>query len=318
MRNFLILLISILLFPIIGCEKTDTVPQESVLSEPIPFGEFIDDWTFKVNALSGHNFDVAEFRLWVPDGIEDLRAILVLCNYHNGNGIGLTQSEPWQDFARNEKLGLIGVHFKSYQNSAGYYSNASQGSGNALIKALDSLAQKNNLPEIKDLPFIMRGYSAGGVFSYNFSAYRPERVIAFVNIRGGSVGETISITKDIPGLMIIGENDVPTRIDKIKEIVDLKRIEGGLWSYAIEPEVDHFGGLQESDELSRAFFSSALSQRLNNNSNQLKTISEDTGWLGNNITKEIYPFDSIPISVDEASWLINEAFAIQWKNFQLN
>ena len=303
----------VILTVISGCKKSP-VQDEPDQPKPISIGEFIDDWTFRVNPYG--NFDIGEFRLWLPDSTDDLRAILVLSNYHNSYGLGLASNDEWQTYAKQEKLAILAVHLESFPNSQGYYSYASGGSGSALLKALDSLAQRHQIEKLLDLPFLLRGYSAGGVFSYHFSDYQPQRVIAFANIRGGSLNVTEPENKIIPGLMLGGENDAATRNERIAEIVLSKRNEGANWAYAIEPNEDHFGSVTNSDKLIRAFFSKALAKRKIEGSNQLIAISEDSGWLGNNETQEIFSFDSYPTAKSEASWLIDEDFALLWKDYQ--
>jgi|GEM_PF-5228164 len=52
------------------------------------------------------------------------------------------------------------------------------------MDGVTKIAEKNNVPEIATLPFLLRGYSAGGVFAHNFSTYQPDRSVAFVDIMG--------------------------------------------------------------------------------------------------------------------------------------
>ena len=45
------------------------------------------------------------------------------------------------------------------------------------------------------------------------------------------------------------------------------------------------------DKLIRSFFSKVIAKRKVGDSNQLAEIPEDSGWLGNNNTHGIFPFD---------------------------
>ncbi|HMC02274.1 MAG TPA: hypothetical protein VKN14_14640 [Flavobacteriaceae bacterium] len=284
--------------------------------EPVIAGEFLDDWTYSVNPGIVDNFDIAQFRLWVPESNENLKAILVLSEGNNTNAFGLENRPEWRDFANSKNIALLSTNFKSY-TGLGHYSDARGGSGEALLKALDSIASRNNLGYIKNLPFLLRGFSAGGVFSFYFSTYKPNHVIAFANMRGGGIGiNNISDIKGIPALMCIGENDAESRNERIMEAVDFSRALGGLWNYAVEPNVDHFGSLVNDDALARVFFSKALEKRLNSDSNVLIDILENIGWLGNNVSKAIFSYDNYPDSQVDASWLIDEEFANNWKDFQ--
>lgn len=306
---------TILLLLFIGCNNSNF--EDFAIDEPIE-DIFIDDWTYKVYPKSGDSFDIAEFRLWVPDKVENIRAILVLTHSYNSNGLGLANSNEWQKYATEENLAIIAVYFKTLNDSFSYYAEASRGSGDALIQALKMISQKNNLPNIGNLPFVMRGYSAGGVFSTSFSNYMSDRVIAFANIRGGNIDINSTKNKDIPCLMLAGENDNQLRNQAIKNAVLSIRKEGGIWCYALEPEVDHYGNLSRSDQLVKDFFSIALDKRLDNNSNKLKSITEESGWLGDHDTKILFPFNAYPNNKKEASFLFNKSFALKWKEFQLN
>jgi len=301
--------ILILLCVTVAC-NSNTVEEEKS-REITPFGEFIDDWTFNVDPKSGASFDEANFRLWLPEGEEALRAILIILSFSDGSSFGDIRLEEWTNYAKDQKLGLLGVSLKGRDR----YANVDLGSGDALIRALDTITFRNNIPEIGKLPFLLCGYSAGGVFAYNFSWFKPERTIAFVSMR--AVGSPVSnIINNAPGLMLLAENDFASRNLSLKNLVLTSRAESYLYSYAIEPTYDHFGPLQDSWELSRSFFTTALEKRLKPNSNDLNAISENTGWLGNNDNLAVYAFGEYPDAIKTASWLIDENFASSWKAYQ--
>jgi len=285
------------------------VLQEVEKEESI--GEFIDDWTFRVFPESPYNnFEVAEFRLWVPENSTDLKAVLILLHSSNSNALGLANSPEWQAFAEKENLALCGVNFKG-----GAYATASGGSGQALIDAIEQITTKNTIPEITKLPFLMRGYSAGGNFSYSFSNFKPEKVVGLVSIRGGQL-EISSINVTVPGVILTGEMEGDQRNAFLRDIALDKRNNGGLWSFAIEPDATHFSELKASDDLARIFFSSVLIQRISADSDQLNIIPVDSGWLGNNTRTDIYPYSDYPGNKTSAFWLVDEDFATAWLEFQ--
>ncbi len=262
------------------------------------------------------NFTVAEFRLWVPSNIDEINAILILASSYNSNGLGLAHLNDWQEYAEKENLSLLSVHLKSTP-TGNSYTDASGGSGAALIKAVEAITNKHNIKRINSLPFLSRGYSGGGSFSFSFSVFLEDRTIAFANIRGQM--SILSITNtSTPGLVIMGENDLGQRNYNILNSVLSNRGDGALWCYAIEPVVDHFGELVESDILIKQFFSVALKRRLaEDGSKPLQYIMESSGWLGDIITKETFPYAEYPNSTKVASWLIDSEFAYSWRNFQI-
>ncbi|MRI02194.1 hypothetical protein GH721_16740 [Kriegella sp. EG-1] len=305
----LAILVFILIFSCSDAIEDEVKPQNTIKDEAI--GEFIDDWTFHVYPKSPYyNINTAEFRLWIPDNISDFKAIVILAHSFNSNALGLSNSEEWQNFAIKEKLILCSVHLKGNN-----YANASNGSGRALEDAIEQIAIKNKISEISELPFLMRGYSAGGNFSYHFSIYKPERVVSLVSIRGGFLSYSAK-NNNIPGLILTGELEGEERNSFLKNIVLDKRKVAGTWSFAIEPGVDHFAGLNDSDDLTRLFFSNTLAKRIQSNSSELKIIPEDSGWLGNDNEMSIYSFNDFTGNRESVSWLINEEFANAWLEFQ--
>lgn len=318
--RYFLFLVSVIV-TIFACKKNDTQTDKNTY-QPIFIDHFIDDWTCAVNPGVGGNFDVAEFRLWVPDAsdVPEVKAILILAESSNSNATDMAKSPEWRAYAVANKVALMGVHLQTKNPLTVYdtYADARAGSGEALIKALEAITARNHISKIAALPFLLRGYSAGGMFSYFFAAYQPKRVIAFANIRGWIIGQTDAETKNIPGLFLIGEVDTPFFVqrDVIQKIVEAKRKENALWSYAIESGADHFAGLKASDDLIKLFFSSALKYRLGITTTDLLMIAPSSGWLGNNETRAFFPYHTYPDEKEKAGWLIDEDFAKAWKEYQ--
>ncbi len=313
MRLFTHLVFIVLFTCLIGCDEENNDP-DPVQDQPL--GEFIDENTYRVFPKKQDNFGVAEFRLWVPESNEQVRAVVILLGSYNFNGLGLAKTFEWQAFGNLENVALLGVNFKTISDVSGYYPEAHLGSGQALLNALAKLAERSGNEYIKDLPLLLRGYSAGGVFSYSFSGFKNERVLAFANIRGGGLSFTQDTNKGIPGLMIYGENDAPQRNSRIISTVEEKRSAGGNWSLLKEPGVDHYGELIKPDIFIRMLFKKVLATRLKEGSNELYALDESDGWLGDPSTLEIYPFSEFTGDKTKASWLIDEEFAKSWKDFQ--
>lgn len=297
---------------LLGC-SSDEIQSEPEPEKPI--GEFIDDWTYKIFPEAPYtNFDIAEFRMWVPQENTNLKAVLVLLTSYNGSALGLANSPEWQAYAEKERLAICTVNFKSLENG-GNYAQAGSGSGQALIDAIDQITTKHAISQLSKLPYLMRGYSAGGNFSYSFSNFMPEKVVGLVSIRGGQL-ETTTKNRTIPGLVLTGELEGAQRNEYLKGIVLDKRNDGGLWSFAIEPDATHFNDLRPSDALTKVFFSSILKQWVSVNSEDLNLIPEDSGWLGNNTRTNIYTYSDYPGNKTSAFWLVDEEFAEAWLAYQ--
>lgn len=300
---------------LISCQGSDDVNEINPI-EQVELGRFLDDWAYEVFPGIHDNFDIAEFRVWIPDNNLPPKAILVLSSNYNSNALNLVLSEEWQQYAEMENIALLGVHLES-NSSDTYYPLASGGSGKAMTTALNMIAQKNQYSQLIGLPILAKGYSGGGAFSYYLSDYLPERVLAFANIRGG-VGATTRANSNTMGLMIIGEHDGDLNRASMRNAVMEKRMISGLWNYVIEPDVDHYGDLDKADALIKTFFSLALAKKLaNNGTNQLQVIPESTGWLGDNEKLQYFIYGEFQDDKTNASWLPSEEFAEAWKDFQL-
>jgi len=297
-----------------GCSKQndDSIIQPQQQTRE---GQFLDDFTYEVFPSVDDNFEKAVFRLLIPTDIDTLRALTILTPGINQDGTGLVLQDDWIDFAEREHLGLLGVFFFGVPNSQRDYRYAENGSGSALVEALNTIAQKNSIPQISTLPFVMWGFSAGGSFTYGFSAYMPERVVCFAIIKSGTYFSTQgSENRNIPALMIAGE--LNGNLTSMKSWFLKKRMERGIWGFAIEPNSGHEIG--KSNELIRPFFISALEKRISKNPSdprELLFISEETGWLGNLETFNIAAYAEYSGDKLKAAWLMDENIAKTWQNF---
>lgn len=296
--------IYILIFFLSCSSKEDT-------SNP-PVEDPLATWIYR--APPSANYLVAEFRVWIPENITKINAVLVLLPGFNSDGTQYLDFEEWRTYAEEEGLALCGVYFES-DFEGPYYGVATEGSGQALEDALHIIGERNNVPEIGTLPLLLRGYSAGGIFSYYYSVFKTERVVGFVNIRGVSLQPTSAINNQIPGIIFVGDREQIARKEYLKDIVLQKRAEGALWSYAVEPDAHHFTKTEKPDELTRTFFSSILSKRINSNTNELNVINETSGWLGNRLGSGIVPYEDYGGDPSTFFWLPDENVARAWLEF---
>ena len=125
-----------------------------------------------------------------------------------------------------------------------HYVNVSQGSGQALLDALAALGARAQHPELATAPLLLWGMSAGGEFNYEFVAWKPERVAAFVVNKGGIyyTALTSPAARDVPGILFIAGKDLESRISTITGLFALNRRTGALWALAEEPNVAHVVG----------------------------------------------------------------------------
>jgi hypothetical protein len=122
----------------------------------------------------------ADVYVWSP--VAAPKAVLVLSPGMNGNGQAMIQQRAWQQFARKNRLGLVGLSFASDMelllNGKGYYYVA-QGSGELLLHGIEKIFGKANLP------LLMYGFSGGAHFTSRFEEWKPERVLTWCTYSAG-------------------------------------------------------------------------------------------------------------------------------------
>jgi poly(3-hydroxybutyrate) depolymerase len=264
----------------------------------------------------GNNFDKAEFRLWVPRDAGPLRGALILVPGSNGDGRAMAEDTVWQAFATKHKLAVVGCRFTDKphdQNFIESYVNVSQGSGQALLDVLGKFAARAQHPELANAPLLFWGMSAGGQFNYEFAAWKPERVIAFVVNKGGIYYTALTprATREVPAILFVGGKDLESRTSTITGLFALNRRGGALWALAEEPAAAHVVG--RSRDMSIIFFDDVIPLRLGDPSAPLKSLTEKSGFMGDAKSKTFQPIGETPAPNYPTSWLPTERVARAWQ-----
>jgi len=263
----------------------------------------------------GNNFDKAQFRLWIPSNVGTLRGALILVPGSNGDGRAQAQDTVWQAFATKQQLAIVGVRFTDKpheQNFIEDYVNVSRGSGQALLDILAKFGARVQHPELASAPLVFWGMSAGGQFNYEFAAWKPERVIAFVVNKGGIyyTALTSRATREVPAMLFIGGKDLESRVSTITGLFALNRRGGALWALAEEPAAGHIVG--RSRDMSIIFFDDVLPLRLGDGAS-LKPLTEKSGFLGDFKAKTFQPIGEQPAPNYPTAWLPSERVAKAWQ-----
>jgi poly(3-hydroxybutyrate) depolymerase len=262
----------------------------------------------------GKNYDKAQFRLWRPENAGPLRAVVVLVTGSNGDGRPMVEDDAWQSFATRHGLALVGCYFTDKpheQNFIEQYADASGGSGQALLEALSAFAVKSGHAELASAPLLLWGMSAGGEFNYEFVAWKPERVAAFVVNKGGIyyTALTSQAARSVPGMLFTGGKDLEFRTNTIVGLFAVNRRAGALWALAEEPGAAHVVG--RSRDMSLIFFEDILQLRLGEST--LKPLSEKTGFLGDLKAKSFQPMQGRTAPNNPTSWLPTIRVARAWQ-----
>jgi len=270
--------------------------------------------TFDYTVPSGRNYDKAEFRLWVPPAVARVHAVLVLVPGSNGDGRPMAEDAFWQAFATKHQLAIVACRFTDKPHEQAFledYVKVSDGSGQALLDAVTALAAASKRPEIASAPFLMWGMSAGGQVDYEFAAWKPERVLAFVVNKGGVYYSALlpRAARNVPALLFVGDKDLAFRVDTIAGLFAVNRRAGALWAYVVEPDTAHVVG--RSRDLSAMFFEDILAIRLPDG--VLKAVPEKSGFIGDLKAATFQPIAAIPPPTVPTSWLPTERIARAWQ-----
>jgi poly(3-hydroxybutyrate) depolymerase len=301
-----------------------TVAAAAAITIPAPLcAQAASGTTVDHEIPAGNNFAKAAFRLWLPDGVKTYRAVVLLMPGSNGDARSQVDDPVWRDFASRHQLALVGAQIVDKAHEQKFleeYVNVSEGSGQAVLDALTHFASQSQHGELRTAPLLLWGMSAGGQFNYEFVAWKPERVLAFVVNKGGIyyTALTSRAARNVPGILFIGGKEpVPSRNTTIKGLFALNRRAGALWALAEEPGAAHVVG--RSRDVALILFEDALRLRLSDDNpgtqgqpRSLKPISESGGFLGE-IQTGVFQSAATPSpSPEPMAWLLTARVARAW------
>src|SRR3954454_7151419 len=263
----------------------------------------------------GRNYDKAEFKLWLPEGVATVRAIALLVPGSNGDGRGQVDDPVWQAFAVSHQLALVGVRLTDKPHDQGFieeYVNVSEGSGQAFLDAMASFASRSKHPELATAPFLLWGMSAGGEFNYEFVCWKPERVVAFV-VNKGNIYYTALAPKAarmVPGILFTGGKDLEFRTSTITGLFAMNRRGGALWALAEQPSAAHIVG--RSRDVALVLFEDALALRVGEGA-ALKPLTEKSGFIGDIKAKTYQALGEDTVPNYPTAWLPTARVAERWQ-----
>jgi pimeloyl-ACP methyl ester carboxylesterase len=345
LRIFLIAALTVFLLHLGWAKWLLSVPQPLSQKSTIPLVQSDSlQWGsyYEVAIPSTESFPhlSANYRLWIPNGVETLRGVIVRqhrCGV-GATGISYANDIQWQALARKYQFALLGSKYTTDQTVGGvpddpcnYWGVIDRGSEDAFLKSLDEFGQKSRHSELNKLPWALWGYSGGADWSIQMSQKYPERTIALVAMRGG--GAKISatdppklLTEDInpvvlgiPALFALGGAEEVGTIffdegyDLPRQVFTRFRKAGALWALAVEVDMGH--GSTDTRLLAIPYLDSILTARLAIDSIKLRQLDGSKGWLANPITHEIAPISQYKGDPLQAGWLPNREIADKWQAY---
>lgn len=149
--------------------------------------------------------------LWIPTDCRQVRAVVI--GQHN-----MCEETLFENSRFRKKMQEAGIALVWITPILDFPWNVANGCNDALLTALDDLADVSGYTKLKFAPIVPLGHSAMATFPWNFAAWNPERTLAVVSYHGDAPrtnltgygganlewGRTRNID-GIPGLMIEGE-----------------------------------------------------------------------------------------------------------------
>ena len=188
------------------------------------------------------------------------------------------------------------------QGSGNSWDHADQGSGAALVEAIQTLALTSGESQLVNAPLYLVGDSQGGQFAFSFASWQPTRTLGFVSLKGGYHDwAAVQNATGVPGLFFAGESDAPFRLANIKEVFSKGRALGAPWCLAVEPSGGH------SPEPCGSLVHSYL-----------KELSKSPAAKGEGIAGTPAKIDVPPPTKDTSSWswFPDAAFERDWSAFE--
>lgn len=242
-------------------------------------------------------FKSAKFSIYVPDGVQVIRAIIVHQHGCGRNGFDVPYDLQWQALARKHDAALMGSHFVQDQKCTDWH-EPGNGSNDAFLAAIADFAKQSSHPELQQAPWALWGHSGGAHWVMAMAKRHPTRVIAIYARSGGQ-----DWSKEMLGIPVIvqfGAREKDGRFagmyKKAGEIFELGRKEGALWALAIDPKSEH--DTRNSRQIAIPFFDECLQLRL----------PAEPG-------KPLAALDASKGTVVDGSWLATESLGRKWKEF---
>ncbi len=255
-------------------------------------------------------FAEAEYRIWMPEGVEKLRGIIVHQHGCGRNGLLMPWDHHWRALASKWDCALMGTHYRQVDSCASWH-NPMNGSDSAFHTALNNLAEQSGHPELSSVPWALWGHSGGAFWVSRMLQLYPEKIVAVVARSGGwKINNPASF--EVPLLFNYGRSERP-RLNGLTYYPG-GREENAPWLLAPDPVTGHECG--NSRLLAIPFFDACFKLRLPSEEHQvLRKIDMENSWLGDPGSFEIAKkkgFTRDPLSM---VWLPDGEFARRWQEY---
>lgn len=277
------------------------------------------------------------YTLWLPDGAEKLRGIIV---HQHGCGTGACQGGAtaaydlhWQALAAKWDCALLGPSYQQAEKqNCRLWCDPRNGSDKRFLQAINDLAEMSQHPELKRAPWCLWGHSGGGFWASLMQTLHPERIVA-IWLRSGTAFETWEKGEIDKPAISVAVYQIPTMCNPGAKEKGDKRF-NGAWTGAIamfkayraqgapigvapDPRTAHECG--DSRYLAIPFFDACLAMRLpalGSADQQLRPVDMRQAWSAELLSDKAQPAGKLAADAAPADvWLPNERVAKAWVEY---
>jgi len=300
----------------------------SVLSTNKVLGETVVVPGGKVYSISlknpAYKFDHANYSIFIPDGATTIRGIFI--HQHGctmeGTGFPTAYDIQYQEFAKKWNLAILGPDiFPKTGGGCAQWINPEDGSGSALLTALDRFAEQSGHNELATAPWLLWGHSGGGYWVLAMTKTYPERILATFayspafdpDFTYPALAEKIPVMIRHAGAADYNAAGVDCWGTAIHTFSKLRNV-NGLVSIAYNKGQNH--NLSYTRYMAIPFFESVLAQRLPaKGDTKLRDMDFTRSWLGDTLTNKIFKLSTYPGNKISLCWLPDSVSAKKWSEY---
>jgi hypothetical protein len=274
---------------------------------------------------------------WIPDSVKTFRCII---SHQHGctrerDARQMMYDVQWTTLAKKWNAVFMACSLTADQAHCPTWDQQQNGSGNAYLAALDSLAARLKHPEIKTIPWAFWGHSGGAFWVTGMMGVYPERVAVSVVQSCGYDISNVAAALKIPTLHHNGRKDGCYN----DPLFANGRAKGALWAHAINPfPMWVNGGICPTSTNPRnlcwdtiiyghaphdmrmiaiPWIDICLAARLPTQAGSAQINDMDTTnvWLGDTGTRAIASAATFTGNKLKACWFPNQYCATKWKEY---
>jgi hypothetical protein len=310
-------------FAVIRCTSPGLADYESNIT--VSAGTTTHDIRLAVQQV--FEFFGGAFSLFVPASVTRVRGVVL--------ALGGPDTRPFADPRRSfnlppnvpaeleSELMVTGTNYRVLAAREGLailgYGNVTVAGGFevAVWVALEEAAAAASRPELTNAPLLIDAISSGTPAATQLTAQNPSRVAGLaLRVPLGVTNQLSPEPGSVPTYVIIAELDEIVDNNVTVATFQQVRAAGGLWALAEEPGKLHRSHSASRNDLILEWFTTILPLRESATPGApLRTIAEESGWLGAPVTRVVSSWADYVGDKRAASWFPTQATAVRWRVF---